>query len=263
MLLKPGTKVNLKHYAPDDTGHYKSADDADDEIKSLLEELNKLQYLLYAENKHALLVVLQCMDTSGKDGTIRKVMGGLSPLGVEVKAFKAPHEEELAHDYLWRVHQAVPRRGYVGIFNRSHYEDVLVVRVHNLVPAHVWKKRFEQINQFEKILVENDVVVLKFFLHISKKEQKRRLEDRLNDPTRYWKFSLKDVEERKYWSDYRKAYEDALSKCSSDWAPWQIVPADHKWYRNLVVAKVMVKALRELDMKFPPPVIDLSKVVIE
>jgi len=184
-------------------------------------------------------------------------------LGVEVKAFKAPHEEELAHDYLWRVHQAVPRRGYVGIFNRSHYEDVLVVRVHNLVPAHVWKKRFEQINQFEKILVENDVVVLKFFLHISKKEQKRRLEDRLNDPTRYWKFSLKDVEERKYWSDYRKAYEDALSKCSSDWAPWYIVPADHKWYRNLVVAKVMVKALRELDMKFPPPVIDLSKVVIE
>jgi PPK2 family polyphosphate:nucleotide phosphotransferase len=263
MLLKPGTKVDLKHYDPDDTGHYKSSNDADDEIKSVLDELNKLQYLLYAQNKHALLVVLQGMDTSGKDGTIRKVMGGLSPLGVQVKAFKAPHEEELAHDYLWRVHQAVPRRGYVGIFNRSHYEDVLVVRVHNLVPAHVWKKRFEQINQFERILVENDVVVLKFFLHISKKEQKRRLEDRLNDPTRYWKFSLKDVEERKYWSDYRKAYEDALTKCNTEWAPWHIVPADHKWYRNLVVAKVMVKALRALDMKFPPPAIDLSKVVIE
>jgi PPK2 family polyphosphate:nucleotide phosphotransferase len=263
MLITPGTKVNLKHYEPDDTGHYKSSDDVDDEIKSLLEELNKLQYLLYAENKHALLVVLQGMDTSGKDGTIRKVMGGLSPLGVEVKAFKAPHEEELAHDYLWRVHQAVPRRGYVGIFNRSHYEDVLVVRVHDLVPAHTWKKRFEQINQFERILVENDVVVLKFFLHISKKEQKRRLEERLHDPTRYWKLSLKDVEERKYWSDYRQAYEDALTKCSTDWAPWHIVPADHKWYRNLVVAKVIVKALRELDMKFPPPAIDLSKVVIE
>jgi PPK2 family polyphosphate:nucleotide phosphotransferase len=263
MLVKPGTKVSLKDYDPDDTGGYKSAEDVDDEIKALLEELNKLQYLLHAENKHALLVVLQGMDTSGKDGTIRKVMGGLTPLGVEVKAFKAPHEEELAHDFLWRVHNAVPRRGYVGIFNRSHYEDVLVVRVHDLVPAKVWKARYEQINQFEKILVDNNVVILKFFLHISKKEQKRRLQDRLNDPTRYWKFSLKDVEERKYWSDYREAYEAALTRCSTEWAPWHIVPANHKWYRNLVVAKAMVKALRELDMHYPPPTMDLSKVVID
>jgi len=263
MLVKPGTKVNLKHFDPDDTGSFKSSNDADDELKSLLEELNKLQYLLYAENKHALLVILQGMDTSGKDGTIRKVMGGLTPLGVEVKAFKAPHADELAHDYLWRVHQAVPRRGYVGIFNRSHYEDVLVVRVHNFVPARQWKERFEQINQFEKMLAENNVVILKFFLHISKKEQKARLEQRLNDPTRYWKFSLHDLEERKYWSDYREAYEDVLTKCSTDWAPWHIVPANRKWYRNYVVAKTMVKALRELDMKFPPPSIDLSKVVIE
>src|SRR2546423_413670 len=198
MLIKPGTKVNLKHYEPDDTGHYKSSDDADDEIKSLLEELNKLQYLLYAENKHALLVVLQGMDTSGKDGTIRKVMGGLSPLGVEMKAFKAPHEEELAHDYLWRVHQAVPRRGYVGIFNRSHYEDVLVVRVRELVPRKVWKDRYQQINQFERMLAKNNVVLLKFFLHISKDEQKQRLEERLRDPTRYWKFSANDLNERAY-----------------------------------------------------------------
>jgi PPK2 family polyphosphate:nucleotide phosphotransferase len=263
MLVKPGTKVSLKDYDPDDTGGYKSAEDVDDEIKSLLEELNTLQYLLYAQNKHALLVVLQGMDTSGKDGTIRKVMGGLTPLGVEMKAFKAPHEEELAHDFLWRIHHAVPRRGYIGIFNRSHYEDVLVVRVHDLVPAKVWKARYEQINQFERILAENDVVILKFFLHISKKEQKRRLQGRLNDPTRYWKFSLKDVEERKYWSDYREAYEAALTRCSTEWAPWHIVPADHKWYRNLVVAKAMVKALRELDMHYPPPTMDLSKVVIE
>src|SRR5262245_4119073 len=263
MLVKQGTNVSLKDYDPDDTGGYKSAQDVDDEIKSLLEELHKLQYLLYAENKHALLVVLQGMDTSGKDGTIRKVMGGLTPLGVEVKAFKAPHEEELAHDFLWRVHHAVPRRGYVGIFNRSHYEDVLVVRVHNLVPAKVWKGRYGQINEFEKILVQNNVVILKFFLHISKKEQKRRLEDRLNDSTRYWKFSLKDVEERKYWSDYREAYEAALTRCSTEWAPWHIVPANRKWYRNLVVAKAMVKALRDLDMNYPPPTMDLSKVVIE
>jgi PPK2 family polyphosphate:nucleotide phosphotransferase len=182
---------------------------------------------------------------------------------VEVKAFKAPNDEELAHDFLWRVHRAVPPRGYIGIFNRSHYEDVLVVRVHDLVPRKVWKGRYEQINHFEKILVKNDVVILKFFLHISKDEQRRRLEARLTDPTRYWKFSLKDVEERRHWSAYRKAYEAALTRCNTKWAPWYVVPANHKWYRNLVVARVVVETLRGLHMKYPEPAIDLSKVQID
>src|SRR5262249_48920576 len=260
--LKSGSKISLKDFDPADTNGYKQAE-AEKEMEKLLPELRKLQNLLYAENRRAVLVILQGMDTSGKDGTIRSVMSGLTPLGVMVKAFKAPHEEELAHDYLWRVHQAVPRKGYIGIFNRSQYEDVLVVRVHDLVPKKVWKGRYEQINQFEKMLVKNDVVVLKFFLHISKDEQRQRLEARLTDPTRYWKFSLKDVEERRHWSAYRKAYEAALTRCSTRWAPWYVVPANHKWYRNFVVARVVVETLRDLHMQYPEPSIDLSKVKID
>jgi PPK2 family polyphosphate:nucleotide phosphotransferase len=262
MLINPGTKVSLKKHDPEDTGPYGSAQEAEETLKKHLEELARLQNLLYAENRRALLIVLQGMDTSGKDGTIRHVMAGLSPLGVQVKAFKAPTEEELAHDFLWRVHKEVPRRGFIGIFNRSHYEDVLVVRVHELVPRKVWKSRYEQINDFEKLLVKNNVIILKFFLHISKSEQKTRLEQRLADPTRYWKFSLADINEREYWSAYRKAYEEALTRCSTKWAPWHLVPANHKWYRNLVVAETMVDTLRALDMEYPPPSIDLSKVQI-
>jgi PPK2 family polyphosphate:nucleotide phosphotransferase len=263
MLVKPGTKVSLKDYDPADTGLYKTAEDVEEETQALRAELGTLQNLLYAENRRSVLVVLQGMDTSGKDGTIRHVMGALTPLGVEVKAFKVPHEEELAHDFLWRVHHAAPRRGYIGIFNRSHYEDVLVVRVHDLVPRKVWKARYDQINDFEKILVKNKTIILKFFLHISKAEQKERLEERLQDPTRFWKFSMKDVEERRYWSAYRKAYEDCLSLCSTKWAPWYIVPANKKWYRNLVVARVVVETLRALKMDYPPPSVELSKVTIE
>lgn len=263
MLVKPGSKVALKGYDPDDTGSCRLEEQAEKELQPLLGELSKLQKLLYAENQRSLLVILQGMDTSGKDGTIRNVMAGLTPLGVQVKAFKEPHEEELAHDFLWRVHQAVPRRGYIGIFNRSHYEDVLVVRVHELVPKKVWKARYDQINVFEKLLVKNGTIVLKFFLHISKAEQRQRLEERLHDPTRFWKFSLKDVEERRYWPAYRKAYEDALTKCSTKWAPWHIVPANKKWYRNLVVATTIVQTLRSLDMKYPPPSLDISKVVMD
>jgi PPK2 family polyphosphate:nucleotide phosphotransferase len=209
------------------------------------------------------LIILQGMDTAGKDGTIRHVMSGLTPQGVRVTSFKAPTEEELAHDFLWRVHQAVPRHGDLGIFNRSHYEDVLVVRVHELVPRHVWKGRYEQINEFEKMLTENRTIILKFFLHISKQEQKDRLEARLKDPDRNWKLTLKDVQERQYWSDYCEAYEEALTRCSTEWAPWHIIPANHKWYRNLLVAEIIVKTLRDLDIKFPPPSKDLSKIVIE
>jgi PPK2 family polyphosphate:nucleotide phosphotransferase len=263
MLVKPGTSVSLRDYDPDDTGSYPSSQDAEKELRDQLQELEKLQYLLFAENRRALLVVLQGMDTSGKDGTIRHVMRGVSPLGVTVKGFKKPNEEELAHDLLWRVYRAVPRSGYIGIFNRSHYEDVLVARVHGLVPKKVWKARYDQINQFEKILVKNNVVVLKFFLHISKAEQKQRLEDRLQDPTRYWKFSLQDVEERKSWGKYRKAYEAALFCCSTRWAPWHIVPANHKWYRNVLVARTIVETLRDLDMKYPEPTVDLSQIKID
>ena len=263
MLIKPGTKVSLKDFDAADSGVYRSAKDVEEPLQQQIRDLCKLQNLLYAENRRSVLIILQGMDTSGKDGTIRHVMSGLSPLGVRVRAFKAPTEEELGHDFLWRVHQAVPRHGEIGIFNRSHYEDVLVVRVHDLVPKKVWKTRYEQINQFEKMLVKNNVIVLKFFLHISKAEQKRRLQERLQDPTRYWKFSLHDIEERRYWGDYRKAYEAVLSECSTKWAPWHLVPADHKWYRNVVVAETVVQALRDLDMKYPAPREDLSKIVID
>jgi PPK2 family polyphosphate:nucleotide phosphotransferase len=262
-VVKPGAKISLDEYDPSDTGPYQSAEDAAKVLQAHLSELIKLQNLLYAENKRSLLVVLQGMDTSGKDGTIRHVMSGLSPLGVQVHAFKAPTQEELAHDFLWRVHKVVPPHGTIGIFNRSHYEDVLIVRVHELVKPKVWKDRFKQINQFERTLVKNNTLLLKFFLHISADEQKKRLEERLADPTRYWKFSMHDVEERRYWDDYQNAYEDVLKKCSPKHAPWHIVPANHKWYRNLVVAKTIVKTLRDLDMKYPDATVDLSKIVIE
>jgi PPK2 family polyphosphate:nucleotide phosphotransferase len=263
MLIEPGSKVSLKQHDPGDKGAYGSAAEAEEPLRKQLDELIRLQNLLYAEHRRALLIILQGMDTSGKDGTIRHVMSGLSPLGVYVKSYKAPTDEELGHDFLWRIHNNVPHYGSIGIFNRSHYEDVLVVRVHDLVPRKIWKARYEQINQFEKILVKNRVIILKFFLHISKDEQKKRLEQRLADPTRFWKLSVKDVEERQYWSAYRKAYESALTRCSTKWAPWHLVPANHKWYRNLVVAETIVQTLRGLDMQFPPPTEDLSKIVIE
>ncbi len=263
MLVKPGTKISLKKLDPADTGSYKDAGEVEGQLKKQLDELVDLQHLLYAENRRAVLIILQGMDTSGKDGTIRHVMAGMSPLGVQVQAFKAPTDEELAHDFLWRVHQKVPRFGFIGIFNRSHYEDVLVVRVHDLVPRKVWKARYAQINQFEKMLTANGVTVLKFFLHISKDEQKKRLEERLQDPTRHWKLSLKDIEERGYWGDYRKAYEAVLSKCSTPWAPWYVIPADHKWYRNLRVAEIIVKTLRDFKMDYPDPSVDLSQIVIQ
>jgi len=263
MLVKPGCRVRLKQIDPAESGEYKTADDVAKPLQKLQDELGRLQFLLHADASRALLIVLQGMDTSGKDGTIRHVMSSISPLGVQVTPFKAPNDQEKAHDFLWRVHKAVPSQGYIGIFNRSHYEDVLIARVHDLVPRKVWKARFEQINQFEKMLVKNRVTVLKFFLHISKDEQKKRLEERLHDPTRFWKLSMSDIKERKYWSAYRQAYEEALTRCSTKWAPWYVVPADHKWFRNLAVAEVVVRTLQDMDMKFPPPSMDLSKVVID
>ncbi len=262
MLIKPDTRVSLKEYDPDDTGDYHSEKDAEGPLEEQRRELVKLQSLFYADRRYALLIILQGMDASGKDGTIKHVMSGLNPLGVSVVPFKAPSDEELAHDFLWRIHYHTPARGRIAIFNRSQYEDVLVVRVHDLVPRKVWKRRYKQINRFEHILADNDTVILKFFLHISKNEQKKRLQERLNDPTHYWKFSRKDVEERQYWDDFVRAYEDALSKCSTKWAPWHIVPANHKWYRNLVVARAVVDALRGLKLRYPEPPEDAQKIII-
>ncbi len=263
MRVKPGSKVSLKDFDPGDTGPYQSAEDVEKPLEELKHELGRLQNLLYADHRWAVLIILQGLDAAGKDGTIRHVMSGLSPLGVSVVPFKQPTDEELDHDFLWRVHKQAPGKGHVAIFNRSHYEDVLVVRVHDLVPRKVWKRRYQQINAFEHILTANHTVILKFFLHISKDEQKERLQERLKDPTRFWKFSMKDIEERRCWSAYRKAYEDVLEKCSTKWAPWYVVPSDHKWYRNLVVARTIVEALRDLKLEFPPQKEDLSHVVID
>ena len=263
-FVEPGKKIKLADIDPQDTGDFKSGkEDGLKEIAKLNEKLQELQELLYAEGKHKVLVVLQAMDTGGKDGAIRRVFDGVNPQGVKVASFKVPTPEEMAHDYLWRVHKVAPANGELVIFNRSHYEDVLVVRVHNYVPKEVWSKRYEQINAFEKLLAENGTTILKFFLHISKDEQKERLQARLDDPSKHWKFSVGDLAERKLWDDYQAAYEDALNKTSTEHAPWVVVPADRKWYRDLVISKVLVETLEGLNMKFPKPKDDLSGVVIE
>ncbi len=259
LTVPPATRVKLDRYDPDDTLGWKKSDKTIAELEKVLKRLDDIQYLLYAEKRHALLVVLQSVDAGGKDGTIRHVMSGLNPQGCRVTSFKAPTTEEIGYDFLWRVHKAVPIKGEIGIFNRSHYEDVLVVRVHRLVPESVWSKRYGQINEFERTLAESDVTILKFFLHISKEEQKKRLEERLEDPTKRWKISPADFEERNLWNDYQKAYEDALSRCSTPWAPWYIIPANKKWFRNLAVSHIMLKALEALKMKYPQPSFDLSR----
>jgi PPK2 family polyphosphate:nucleotide phosphotransferase len=258
----PGTKIRLRDFdAHDDSGLEKAA--ALLETNEHVCALAELTYRLYAENRRALLIVLQGMDTSGKDGTIRHVMHGVNPQTCQVVSFKQPSSEELDHDFLWRIHKEAPRRGNIGIFNRSHYEDVLVVRVHNLVPKEVWRARYEQINEFEKILANNDTKIVKIFLHISKEEQKQRLEARLKDPTKSWKFNKADLDERKLWDEYQAAYEDALTRCNTDCAPWHIVPADRKWHRNLLVSRLLRQTLDKMDPQFPPPEPGLDKVVIE
>ena len=263
-LVEPGKKIKLADIDPQDTGKFKGGkEEGLKEIAKLNEKLQELQELLYAEGKHKVLVVLQAMDTGGKDGAIRRVFDGVNPQGVKVASFKVPTSEEMAHDYLWRVHKVVPANGELVVFNRSHYEDVLVVRVHNYVPKEVWSKRYEQINAFEKLLAENGTTILKFFLHINKDEQKERLQARLDDPSKHWKFSVGDLAERKLWDDYQSAYEDALSKTSTEHAPWYVVPANRKWYRDLVISTVLVDTLKGLKMKYPEPKDDLSGVVIE
>jgi PPK2 family polyphosphate:nucleotide phosphotransferase len=262
--VKPGDQVDLNQWDPNDTGEFigekKEAKDAMDALNDRLEEL---QELLYAQGKHKVLVVLQAMDSGGKDGTIRHVFEGVNPQGVKVASFKVPTKEELAHDYLWRVHKRAPGKGEIVIFNRSHYEDVLVVRVHNLVPEEVWSRRYGHINQFERLLADEGTTILKFYLHIDLVEQKERFQARLDNPQKHWKFSLGDLEERKLWPEYTRAYQDVLNRTSTEWAPWYIVPANRKWYRNYVIASVLVETLEGLDMHYPQQEDDLSGVVIE
>jgi PPK2 family polyphosphate:nucleotide phosphotransferase len=257
--VKPGHKVSIKDYDPSSTAEFDGGKKAGlAAATKLVQELEGLQEILYAEHKHKVLIVLQAMDTGGKDGTIRRVFEGVNPQGVRVASFKVPTGVELDHDYLWRIHQQVPGRGEIVIFNRSHYEDVLAVRVHDLVPPEVWGARYEQINNFEKMLSEEGTTILKFFLHISLAEQKQRLKDRLDDKTKWWKYNPGDLKERALWDQYMQAYEDVLNKTSTEHAPWYVVPADHKWYRDWIVAGTIVEALRDLKMSYPQPAYDVA-----
>jgi len=260
--VKPGSRFRLKDIGPSDTGDYSDNEqgrgEAEAKTAKLLKKLDLLQELLYASCKKSLLIVLQAMDTGGKDGTIKHVMDGVNPQGCKVASFKAPTPLEASHDFLWRVHQHTPARGYIGIFNRSHYEDVLVTRVHDMIDTKTAERRFKEINAWEKILSQNGTVILKFFLHISKDEQRRRLQDRADDPKKHWKFSINDIHERKFWSKYQKVFQDTLRGTSTEWAPWYAIPANKKWYRNFVVAKIVVEALEKMKLKYPPPPPDIN-----
>jgi PPK2 family polyphosphate:nucleotide phosphotransferase len=252
-LAEPGKKVRLSKLEMDSTGDFTAKEEAGPLIDVNLEKLRKLQLKLYAQSTQALLIVIQAMDTGGKDGAIRHVFSGVNPQGCQVTSFKRPSELELGHDFLWRIHAVVPRKGMIGIFNRSHYESVLIERVHNLVPKNVWSRRYDHINEFEKLLSDEGTTVIKFFLHISKEEQKRRLEARLEDSRKNWKFDHNDLHERKYWNEYMEAYENALEECSTKSAPWYIVPADHKWFRNWVISGTVVRTMEQMKPKFPDP----------
>jgi PPK2 family polyphosphate:nucleotide phosphotransferase len=258
--VHPGDKVRLKDIDPGFKDHHENHKTAADEIQRDSSKLRALQGLLYADGRCSLLICLQGLDAGGKDGTISHILGAMNPQGCRVTGFRQPSTEELAHDFLWRIHRAAPPKGQVAIFNRSHYEDVLVVRVHKLVPRAVWSRRYDQINGFEKELVDSNTHILKFYLHISKEEQLKRFEDRLRDPMKQWKISESDYKEREFWGDYVAAYEEALSRCSTPHAPWFIIPSDHKWFRNLAVARIVVEYLEALDMKLPKPSVDLKRI---
>lgn len=258
--VAPGSKVNLKDFDPDFKPHHQDHTSAADETAHYQEKLCRLQDLLYAERRHSLLICLQAVDTGGKDGAINHVLGAMNPQGCRVAQFKEPTALELAHDFLWRAHTPAPARGEVVIFNRSHYEDVLVVRVHNLVPKAVWSRRYSLINDFERDLVDNGTQILKFFLHISKKEQLKRFKERLDDPSKHWKISEADYKEREFWNGYVAAYEEALSRCSTEHAPWFVIPSNHKWFRNLAIARIVVDHLESLKMKYPKPTVNLNRI---
>ena len=262
-MVRPHARLKLEDFDPDDAAGFEKGDKAQAHLEKNVARMDDLQYRLYAESRRALLIVLQGMDASGKDGTVRHVMSGLNPQGCRVTSFKVPSAEEARHDFLWRIHQAVPAHGEIGIFNRSHYEDVLVVRVHQLVPKSVWSARYDEINTFETLLGENGVTILKFFLHISKQEQKERLEERLKDPNRNWKIGPEDLKERERWGDYVKAYEAALNRCSTSTAPWFVIPSNKKWFRNLAVSQIIVETLERMNPKFPKAAFDISKLKVK
>lgn len=257
--MEPGRRLRLKDCDPAFVENRRKSS-AVQETEKLKQQMDELQFRLYAERKHSLLICLQARDAGGKDGVIRHVLGAMNSQGCRVVSFKEPSAEELAHDFLWRIEQQVPKRGEVAVFNRSHYEDVLIVRVHNLVAKAVWSKRYAQINDFERRLAANGTHVLKFFLHISKEEQLQRFGQRLEDPARHWKISESDYSEREYWDDYEAAYEEALSRCSSKHAPWFVIPSDHKWFRNLAIAHIVVETLRDLGITLPKPTVDIAGI---
>lgn len=260
--VHPGEPIVLADVDPDASEHYKKKKDVKEELEYQRDRVVNLQERLYAENKRSLLIVLQAMDTGGKDGTIKHVFEGVNPQGCRVWSFKKPSDEEASHDFLWRYHQRAPQRGMITIFNRSHYEDVLIVRVKQLVQEEVWRKRYHVINEFEQMLTLNNITVIKFFLHISKDEQKRRLESRLQDPNKRWKFSSNDIKERLLWDDYQKAFEDAINNCSTAYAPWYVIPANNKWYRNLVIARTIADTLLAMNPQYPAAEQGLEKIVI-
>ena len=258
--VKSGEKIKLAKIDPDFTDGFKDSDDVDDKTKKYTERLRSLQYDLYAEGKRSLLICLQGLDAAGKDGTIDHVLGAMDPQGTRVCGFKVPSIEEASHDFLWRIEKQVPAKGEVVIFNRSHYEDVLVVRVHKMVPEEVWSNRYSLINHFEKGLAANGTHILKFYLHISSEEQLSRFQDRLDDPARQWKISEADYEERKYWKEYTRAYEDALRETSTGHSPWYIIPSNNKWFRNLAISQIVVEKLVSLNLKLPKTQVDLKAI---
>lgn len=253
----------MREWDPTDTSAFKGKKkDGLDELSRHREKLETLQEMLYAEHKHKVLVVLQGMDTAGKDGTIKRVFEGVNPQGVRVARFGEPTREEMDHDFLWRVHKQVPARGEIAIFNRSHYEAILVERVHKIVSKATWQGRYHQINEFERLLHDEGTSILKFYLNIDADEQKKRLQDRLDDPTKRWKFNVNDLNERELWPEYMKAYEDALEKTSTEWAPWYLIPSNHNWFRDLVVCRVIVATLESLNMQYPSLEPDPKSIVI-
>ena len=262
-LIQPGSRVNLAQMSTSGKDFCKDRREAEDEFKDLRHEFIDLQSVLYAESKRSLLIVLQAIDAGGKDSAIRKMTAGTNPQGVEVASFKRPTSLELSHDFLWRIHQRCPAKGMVGVFNRSHYEDVLVVRVDEIVPKSVWKPRYEVINQFENHLVQSGTTILKFFLHISKDEQKERLQSRLDEPDKNWKFTSSDLAERKHWEAYQEAFTEMLAETSTEAAPWYVIPADRKWFRNLLISRIMCETLEGLDMAYPEAEDGLADIVIE
>ncbi|HEX8465930.1 MAG TPA: polyphosphate kinase 2 family protein [Abditibacterium sp.] len=256
-------KIKLKDIDAAAKGDYETKEETFARLDELHGRISELQERLFAENKQSLLIVLQAIDTGGKDGAVKSLLTGINPAGLHVTSFKAPNSLELSHDFLWRIHATAPARGMIGVWNRSHYEDVLITRVHNLIDTQTCAARYEHINHFEKLLSDNGTTILKFFLHISKDEQKERLQARLDDPEKHWKFNPGDLKERELWNDYQKAYEDAVNACSTDYAPWHIVPADRKWARNIAIAEAVAQALEKMNPQFPTVEFDASKIVVK